>query len=121
MRPLLIFTLLFTALSPACAGTPTSGEFFDLGVQITSLTLQGTAFTRHPDGRNLICTVIRGQPAKLIVFDVKSADLLHRLPLKGANGGWNATTASDGSVYVGSDDNGHRTRRSHGCTSTTWV
>ena len=107
MRPLLIFTLLFTALSPACAGTPTSGEFVNLGVQITSLTLQGTAFTRHPDARDLICTVIRGQPAKLLVFDLKSGELLHRLPLEGANGGWNATTASDGSVYVGSDDNGH--------------
>jgi hypothetical protein len=88
------------------AGAETSGKFEDLGVQITSMTLQGTTFARTPDGKDVVCTVIRGEPAKLLVFDVRSGALLHRLPLAGAHGAWNATTASDGAVYVGTDDKG---------------
>ena len=83
------------------------GKFEDLGVQITSMTLQGTTFAKDPAGRDVVCTVIRGEPAKLLIFDVRSGELLHRLTLEGAHGAWNATTASDGSVYVGADDNGH--------------
>ena len=65
-----------------------SGTFKDLGVQLTSMTLQGSTFTSDPGGRELLCTVIRGDPAKLLVFDAASGELLHRLPLEGAHGGW---------------------------------
>jgi hypothetical protein len=88
-------------------GPATQGKVEDLGVQITSMTLQGTTFAKDPSGRHLVCTVIRGEPAKLLVFDIKSGELRHRLTLEGSHGAWNATTASDGSVYVGTDDNGH--------------
>jgi outer membrane protein assembly factor BamB len=70
------------------------------------MTLQGTAFATDPAGRALACTVIRGEPAKLLVFDLASGELRRRLPLIGAKGAWNATAASDGSVYIGTDDNG---------------
>jgi outer membrane protein assembly factor BamB len=100
--------LAMTALAmPTVRAADTAGKFEDLGVQITSMTLQGTTFAKDPAGRHLVCTVIRGEPAKLLVFDVKSGELLHRLTLTDAHGAWNATTASDGSVYVGTDDNGH--------------
>jgi hypothetical protein len=94
------------ATAAAAAGAEARGEFEDLGVQITSMTLQGTTFARDPAGRDLVCTVIRGEPAKLLVFDIKTGDLLHRLALDGAHGAWNAATATDGSVYVGTDDEG---------------
>src|SRR4051794_25936815 len=83
------------------------GRFVDLGPQITSSLVIGTTFTKDPSGHDLVCTVMRGHPAKLIVFDVRGGQMLHRMPLAGANGAWNACTASDGSVYVGSDANGH--------------
>src|SRR5438552_983772 len=89
------------------AATSGGGTFTDLGVQLTSMTLQGTTFTKDPAGQELVCAVVRGDPAKLVVFDARSGEMLHRLPLEGAKGAWNATTASDGSVYVGTDDNGH--------------
>src|SRR5688572_33132625 len=98
-----VAALLIIATSSNAAA---EGEFQHLGVQITSMTLQGTAFAKDPQGRDLVCTVIRGEPAKLLVFDIKSGELLHRLTLAGAHGAWNATTASDGSVYVGTDDEG---------------
>lgn len=82
-------------------------SFVNLGPQITSSTIQGCAFTKMPNGASVVCVVMRGQPAKLVVFDLKSGEMLQRLPLEGAEGGWNACTSSDGSVYVGTDSNGH--------------
>jgi streptogramin lyase len=83
------------------------GSFVDLGPQITSSAIQGCAFTKLPDGKAVACVVMRGQPAKLVVYDLKSGEMLHRLSLEGADGGWNACTSTDGSVYVGTDSNGH--------------
>jgi hypothetical protein len=103
----LIFALATLGLISVARAAEPGGKFEDLGVQITSMTLQGTTFASDPTGRPLVCTVIRGEPAKLLVFDIKSGELLHRLTLTDAHGAWNATTASDGSVYVGTDDNGH--------------
>jgi streptogramin lyase len=60
-----------------------------------------------PNGAGVVCVVMRGQPAKLVVFDLKSGEMFQRLPLDGAEGGWNACTSTDGSVYVGTDSNGH--------------
>jgi WD40 repeat protein len=106
IRPLLI-TLLLTSMSFAQTKPSEHGKFVNLGVQITSTTIQGTTFAKEPDRRDVVCAVIRGEPAKLLVFDVHSGELLHRMPLEGAKGAWNATTASDGSVYAGTDNNGH--------------
>lgn len=101
--------MLAVAASAVCAAEApvAGGTFKNLGPQITASTLIGTTFAKDPAGRELVCTVMRGQPAKLVVFDLHSGEILKLLPLVGAEGGWNATTASDGSVYVGTDSNGH--------------
>src|SRR5436305_9378233 len=91
--------------SSAATGAP--GTFTNLGPQITATTLIGTTFAKEPSGREVVCTVMRGQPAKLLVYDLKSGTLLHKLALEGADGAWNATTASDGTIYVGTDANGN--------------
>src|SRR6266700_3021296 len=98
-------------LSFSCAGcgmtSKDEGHFTNLGAQITATTLIGTTFAKEPGGRELICTVMRGQPAKLLVYDLRTGELLHKLALEKADGAWNATTATDGSVYAGTDANGH--------------
>ena len=69
----LVSSMVFTSLLSA----QTRGTFTDLGVQITSLTLQGTTFANDPaSGRDLVCTVIRGQPAKLLVFQRPTLGIL---------------------------------------------
>jgi sugar lactone lactonase YvrE len=103
MKTLLVL-MMFTCAALTCAGDE---SFVNLGPQITSSAIQGCAFTKMPDGKAVACVVMRGQPAKLVVFDLKTGEMLHRLPLDGADGGWNACTATDGSVYVGTDSNGH--------------
>jgi hypothetical protein len=103
-----IKTILLAVLScAALAHAAPAGKFEDLGHQITSTTLQGTTFARTPDGRDVVATVVRGDPARLLVFDVKSGKLLHDLTMENTHGAWNATTASDGAVYIGTDAEGH--------------
>src|SRR5215203_3889275 len=103
----LFVAVVFAGCAAPAAVAGRDDKFEDLGVQITSMTLQGTTFAKEPGGRDVVCTVIRGEPAKLLVFDVTSGELLRRLGVGDAHGAWNATTASDGSVYVGTDDKGH--------------
>lgn len=106
-RSLALLLIVFVTRVGAAAAAE-EGTFTDLGAQITSATIQGTTFARDEKaGKDLACTVVRGEPAKLLVFDIASGELLQRLAMPGAKGAWNATTTSDGSVYVGTDDNGH--------------
>src|SRR5262250_781883 len=84
-----------------------AGEFKDLGVQISSSTVIGTTFGKDGNSRDAVYTVMRGHPAKLLSFDAETGSFIQSLPLDGATGAWNACTASDGSIYVGSDANAH--------------
>src|SRR5206468_3717100 len=86
-----------------------SAEFKDLGVQITSSTIIGTTFGKDGHGHDAVYTVMRGKPAKLLSFDLQTGELIRSLPLDGANGAWNACTASDGSIYVGTDAKANNT------------
>jgi streptogramin lyase len=100
--------LLATGLSvPPLAHAATQVRFIDLGPQVTSNAYQASAFTKDSAGNDLLCAVIRSQPAaKLLIFDLKSSRLVHSFPMPGANGAWGAVTAADGSVYLATENNG---------------
>jgi hypothetical protein len=53
VKPLLLWaaTLASVFSTPSLAS---EGRFEDLGVQLTSMTLQGTSFTKDPAGRDLV-------------------------------------------------------------------
>lgn len=98
--------LVIVAGSP-CAGAEGVGRFTNLGPQLTARTFQAAAFTKDPKGGDLLCAVVRSQPAaKLLVFEVETGALRAALPLPGAAGAWAAVTASDGSVYLGTEAHG---------------
>ena len=98
------FALMTTLAAPALAAP---NPFRNLGPQITSATVQGSAFTTDPSGRDIVLTVMRGKPAKMLMFDARTGQFIRSMPMEGAEGAWNACTASDGSVYAGADANGH--------------
>jgi hypothetical protein len=104
---LLILIPLILARFAVAQTTSTQAVYHNLGPQIASTTLQGSTFTQDPTGKPLICTVLRGVPAKLIVFELDNPKPLHVLPLPNADGAWNAATASDHSVYIGTDPKGY--------------
>ncbi len=86
---------------------PAQEHFENLGPQLTARTFQAAAFTRDAAGHDLLCAVMRSQPAaKLLIIDVKAAALIRSFALPGAIGAWSAVRASDDSVYIGTESRG---------------
>lgn len=85
----------------------------DLGVQITNSTIHSATFGKDEKGNESVFVVVDGVvgdasiPAKIVAVDLTTGKTMHQAALVGASGGWAATTASDGTVYVGSYSNGH--------------
>ncbi len=91
----------------AAAEARTGSGFTDLGAPITARTFQAAGFTRDREGRILLCATVRSQPsAKLLVVDAATGAVRTVHPLPGAHGAWAAVTASDGSVYIGTEAHG---------------
>ncbi|MEH0984205.1 hypothetical protein [Micromonospora sp. CPCC 205556] len=102
-----------------------SAAVTDLGVQIDTSQINGTTFGigAHQDKAYGIFTGSNDHatnPARFGVIDVDTASIVgSTYPLTGAIGGWAATTASDGSVYLGSYSNGHLYRHVPGGSGVT--
>lgn len=79
----------------------TIGKLTNLGPQVTMTTIQSAAFLTDKTGTDIVYTVVRGKPAHLIGFDLKTNKLVTDLPLDNMDGAWGATVASDGSFYAG--------------------
>ena len=108
---LLLSGVLFAAGCARIVAAEKPGDgsihFTNLGPQLTARTLQAAAFTKEPDGRDIVCAVVRSLPfAKLLVIDVTTGAVRRTMPLPDANGSWSAVTATDGSVYVGTEATG---------------
>lgn len=60
----------------------------------------GKCFLKDNKGRELVFTVVRGEPAHLLGYDVKSGELILDKELKGADGAWDMAYSSDGYLYI---------------------
>jgi len=96
---LLLFTFL-TAYSNIIAQEK-KGAIKNLGPQIHSSTVQGSAFI-DVNGENYLYTVVRGRPAHLAGFDLKTNKLITDLELEDTDGSWSITGSSDGILYIAS-------------------
>ncbi len=77
------------------------GTFTNLGPQLFSATLQGSAFVQIKK-KNFIYTVVRGRPAHLVGFNLKTNELIADFPLADTDGSWSITATTNGTVYVAS-------------------
>lgn len=77
-----------------------SGTFTNHGPQLTASMIQGSIFATTKDGSELVYTVVRGEPAHLLAYDVKSKQLILDKPLGDADGVWDMAQASDGTLYL---------------------
>ncbi len=102
---LALIMITFGVQAPAAAA-PAEGTFTDLGPAVTSLTVMEGSYGPCPDGSDCVYAVVAGDNTKLNIIDVHSRELIKTIPLPGASGGWGATTASDGSIYIGSYNHG---------------
>lgn len=77
----------------------------DLGSQVGKASVNATTFGVDGAGARTAYTVVTGASnwdAHLVGITEATGKVTVDLPLPGATGAWNATTATDGSVYVGS-------------------
>lgn len=62
--------------------------------------IQGSIFLKDAKGNLLLYTVVRGEPAHLLAFNVKTKALILDLPLPKTDGVWDLAQATDGLLYI---------------------
>lgn len=84
-----------------------SRKVADLGAQVVNSATRGVAFGRGAD-QHRVYAVFDGntdQAARLGVVDANTATVVATHSLPGSINGWAATTASDGSIFLGTNSN----------------
>jgi streptogramin lyase len=110
-------SILFVFASLAMASLAMAqGKFVDLGPQITATTIQGSAFVKDGGGRELIYTVVRGEPAHLLGYVVETEEKVVDVEVPHTSGAWNIAVSSDGQIYI-PGDTGHVYRHKPGSLS----
>jgi hypothetical protein len=75
-------------------------QFVDHGPQVFAAAIQGSHFLEADDGTEYVFTVVRGVPARLIGFELKSNKIIVNSPLSGTDGSWDMEVSSDNRVYI---------------------
>jgi len=76
------------------------GSFTNLGPQLGASMIQGSIFLKDKNEKELVYTVVRGEPAHLLGYEVATGKLLLDEPLEGADGAWDLAVSSDGILYI---------------------
>ncbi|OQP68322.1 hypothetical protein [Niastella populi] len=95
---LMVLLLLLYSVNSFTQDQP--GTFTNLGPQLGASMIQGSIFLKDSKGRALVYTVVRGEPAHLLAYDVATGELLLDAPLEGADGAWDLAVATDGTLYI---------------------
>jgi hypothetical protein len=94
------FLTLITVFSVNAFAQPVKGKFVDHGPQITASMIQGSMFVSALDGRELVYTVVRGEPAHLLAYDIQTKELKLDKALGDADGVWDMAQSTDGTLYI---------------------
>lgn len=93
-----------------------SGTLVNLGPQINMTTIQSAVFFKDKKGNDLLYTVVRGLPAHLAGYDLKTNNLVVDIPLDKMDGAWGTTVSTDGTFYAGGGG-GHLYRYTPGASA----
>ncbi|NGM66372.1 hypothetical protein [Sphingobacterium sp. SGR-19] len=96
-----ILSLWFISLS--CMVLPViaqKGKFERIGPQLTATMIQGSMFVTDSAGNDWLYTVVRGEPAHLLGYDLESKALRINLPLPHADGAWDMVSTDNGLLYI---------------------
>jgi hypothetical protein len=76
------------------------GRLTNLGPQIYASVIQGSTFLQDKNGRQLVYTVVRGNPARLLAYTIDTRQMVLNEALPGTDGAWDMAVSSDGWLYV---------------------
>lgn len=113
---LLPFIFCFLLLSKVSRSQQAQGKLSNLGPQIRETVIQGSAFAQNELGEELVYTVVRGEPAHLLGFDLKTNKLVTDLPIEKTDGSWDITVSSDGWIYIAGSSGGYFYKHKPGST-----
>ncbi len=92
---LLLLTIVFFGISVKAQITYTN-----LGPQVYEKVIQGSTFYEDNTGKKYLYTVVRGEPAHLLCYDLSDNSLVTNLPIEGASGAWDIKFSSTGILYI---------------------
>jgi hypothetical protein len=92
--------IIFALCSITTYAQNSDARLTNLGPQIKSAMIQGSIFIQDREGKALIYTVVRGNPAHLVAFKAENQELILDQPLPGTDGAWDMELASDGWLYI---------------------
>jgi hypothetical protein len=93
-----LWLVLLSCMTPSLIAQ--EGKFENLGPQLTAAMIQGSLFVTDSKGNEWVYTVVRGEPAHLLGYDLKSKVLKINLPLPHADGAWDMVCADDDLLYI---------------------
>lgn len=97
----LIYTfILLSCFSLSLKAQNAKGRFTNLGPQIYASVIQGSTFVEDKNGRQLVYTVVRGNPARLLAYTIDTRQMVLNEALPGTDGAWDMAVSSDGWLYV---------------------
>ncbi|MDO9552796.1 hypothetical protein [Rhodonellum sp.] len=96
----LLFGFLFFAMCHQSHAQKIQETLVNHGPQLTASMIQGSLFVEDASGRELVYTVVRGEPAHLLAYEVKTQALVFDVPLPKADGAWDLAESSDGYLYI---------------------
>lgn len=76
------------------------GRLENLGTQITTTMIQGSLFVYVNNEQNYLFTVVRGEPAHLLGYDLSTNKLILDYPLVKTDGVWDLAYSEDGFLYI---------------------
>lgn len=87
--------------------SPSSVQEENLGAPIHSITIPAAAIGPDLQGGHLLYVVANGNPAVFTAVAIPSGKRVHSEPLPGVHASWSMDVAADGSVFIGTNRNGH--------------
>ncbi len=94
-------TILFFSITVKAQITYTN-----LGPQVYDEVIQGSTFYEDNTGKKYVYTVVRGEPAHLLGYDLADNSLVTDLPITGCSGAWDIKFSSTGVLYIASGNGG---------------
>lgn len=94
------FFLVFILASYSLQAQNTKSRLTNLGPQIRASVIQGSIFLQDKSGRDLVYTVVRGNPAHLLGYTLENQEMILERELPGTDGAWDLAVSSDGWLYI---------------------
>ena len=84
----------------ACLARSSQAQYTNHGPQVFAKAVQGSQFIKDKQGQEYLFTVVRGNPARLLGYNLSTGNKIFESALTGTDGSWDMTLSSDNILYA---------------------